>query len=68
MDTTLTNLRGQHVDVLVYILHDMAIPDFMIDHVRTINLFQSNVLSKAEKIRKRLAYMQNLCWVGFFKW
>jgi hypothetical protein len=52
----LANLRDQRVDVLVYILYDMAIPDFMIDHVRTVNLFQSGVLSRAEKIRKRLAY------------
>jgi hypothetical protein len=39
------------MDVLIYVLWDMVLPDVMTDHVRTIRHFQPRVMNRAERIR-----------------
>ncbi|SAM09393.1 hypothetical protein [Absidia glauca] len=51
----LQKLGSQRVDILVYVLMDMVLPDFMADCVKTGALFQSGGLTIAEKRRRRLA-------------
>jgi hypothetical protein len=51
----LKNLRTQRVDVLVHVLFEMVIPDYMADYVKTGALFQSGTLTAAEKRRRKIA-------------
>ena len=54
----LPSLRRQRVDVLVYILWGLILPDLMQDHLRTVAKFRLRTMNKAE--RTRLARVNEL--------
>ncbi|KAI9004851.1 hypothetical protein CLU79DRAFT_782347 [Phycomyces nitens] len=52
----LPTMRTQREDVLVYILWNLVLPDYMKDHVRTMARLQRRILNKAERVRRQKAY------------
>jgi hypothetical protein len=44
------------MDILVYILWDLVLPDVMMDHVRTANDLQRKIWNLGERRRRALAY------------
>ncbi|KAG2220710.1 hypothetical protein INT45_012574 [Circinella minor] len=57
-DVYLASLRRQRVDVLVYILWGLVLPDLMQDHLCTVPKFRLRTMNKAE--RRRLAHVNEL--------
>jgi hypothetical protein len=48
-------MKKLRVDVLVYVLWDLVLPDIMQDHLRSIVEMKAKSMSKAERARKRIA-------------
>ncbi|KAI8136545.1 hypothetical protein BJV82DRAFT_475823, partial [Fennellomyces sp. T-0311] len=45
----MSGLRRQRVDVLMYLLWDLVLPDLMQDHLHIANHFQRRTMNKAER-------------------
>lgn len=52
----LSSMKKLRVDVLVYVLWDLVLPDIMQDHLRAKVELKAKALSKAERQRKQIAY------------
>jgi hypothetical protein len=48
-------MKRLRVDVLVYVLWDLVLPDIMQDHLRAAAELRAKTLSRAERARKRIA-------------
>jgi hypothetical protein len=51
----LASMKRLRVDVLIYILWELILPDIMQDHLRSAVELRARVLSKAERARKKIA-------------
>jgi hypothetical protein len=49
-------MKKLRVDVLVYVLWDLVLPDIMQDHLRAKVELKAKALSKAERQRRDVAY------------
>jgi hypothetical protein len=52
----LQSSKTQRMDILVYILWDMVLPDVMMDHVKTTTGIQQRRMNRSETRRYDLAY------------
>jgi hypothetical protein len=50
----LASMKRLRVDVLVYVLWELVLPDIMQDHLRAAVELRAKSLSKAERTRKRI--------------
>jgi hypothetical protein len=62
----LSNMKKLRVDVLLYVLWDLVLPDIMQNHLRSTVELKAKAMSKAERARKRIADSFTGVFIFFF--